>query len=109
MIPAVIMFLIRRLLKFTKEELPWFTGTFLQSVTEIKDLVKLFDPIANTIVKYGTIESIAILEVELKGPRKIGWKNSKWPALFRPRAVPIPSSTITLHEDNSSVIMPTKG
>jgi hypothetical protein len=109
---ASMMFLIHRLLKFTKDELPWFTDTFIRSVKGLKELVKLFDPIANAIAEYGTIESVAILEVEVKSPKKIGWRHSKWPALFTPRANPIPSDKISIHEDkqdDSSVMIETKG
>jgi len=83
-------------LKFTKEELPWFSGTFLQSVIELKKLIKLFNPIADAIAEYGTIDDIAILEVEAKGPRKITWRNPVWPDLFKARAIAIPSDKVTL-------------
>jgi len=96
---AWITLLIHRLLKFTKEELPWFTDTFTRSVKGIRDLVKLFDPIANAIAEYGTIESVAMLEVEVNGLRKIGWRHSQWPALFKSRAYPIPSDKVSVHQD----------
>ena len=70
-------------------------------------MIKLFNPIANAIAEHGTIDGIAMLEVENRGPRKIGWKHSKWPALFSPRATPIPSSKVHAlnHEEEQATLV----
>ena len=86
--------LISSLLKFNKDELPWFSSTFCSAVKKIKDFVKLFNHIATKVAEYGTIDDVAMLEIEHTRPRQISWNHSKWPSLFQQRAIPLPSDKV---------------